>query len=246
MKPYKITVLGSCRQDSLYSNPKYTMTNIRNFITYPHYTKEAIQLINYCLRNHLTPQETKYTFRSGILANTCLQWRPKIREEFLSSDIYILEIASRKCYTYAGRYVHHILYDSAEYNSAYKDKIHVRELTNEEIEEDILTLRELLGNKPFIIVGHITTKDNKASKRNELLELLDSICQKHGIPFIHPTNELSKRDYNIQLLVRHDERIVTHYNDIGHRAILSVYDEFIHQTMTAAAAASTEGATTST
>ena len=41
-----ITILGSCRQESLYKN--YNITSIQKNISYPHYTKEIIQAIEYC------------------------------------------------------------------------------------------------------------------------------------------------------------------------------------------------------
>ena len=41
----KITIFGSCRQDSLYSNEKYEITKIQNDISFPHYTKEILELI---------------------------------------------------------------------------------------------------------------------------------------------------------------------------------------------------------
>jgi len=42
----KLTILGSCRQDSLYSY--FDVTNIKEKLTYPHYSKEIIQAIEFC------------------------------------------------------------------------------------------------------------------------------------------------------------------------------------------------------
>ena len=56
MKHPIITILGSCRQDSLYK--KYKITSIKNNLSYPHYTKEVLQVIKYCLFDNLSPEQT--------------------------------------------------------------------------------------------------------------------------------------------------------------------------------------------
>lgn len=48
----KITVLGSCRQYSLRED--YSVTNIQEDISYPHYTKEILQVINFCKFGNLS------------------------------------------------------------------------------------------------------------------------------------------------------------------------------------------------
>jgi hypothetical protein len=58
----KLTIFGSCRQESLYSN--YSATNIRNNLTYPYYTKEIVQAIGFC--KGIPYNLTKSIFRSGI------------------------------------------------------------------------------------------------------------------------------------------------------------------------------------
>ena len=61
-----ITILGSCRQDSLYK--KYRITSIKNNLSYPHYSKEVLQVLNYCMFDNLKPAETMI-FRTPILRN---------------------------------------------------------------------------------------------------------------------------------------------------------------------------------
>ena len=63
----KITILGSCRQDSLYK--KYNITSIKNGLSYPHYSKEVLQVIKYCINDDLKPEETMI-FRTPILRNS--------------------------------------------------------------------------------------------------------------------------------------------------------------------------------
>ena len=46
-----ITILGSCRQHTLRN--KYNITNIQKQLSYPHYTKEILEVIKYCKYNHI-------------------------------------------------------------------------------------------------------------------------------------------------------------------------------------------------
>ena len=47
----KITILGSCIQHSLKN--KYNITDIQEKLSYPHYTKEILEVIKYCKYNHI-------------------------------------------------------------------------------------------------------------------------------------------------------------------------------------------------
>jgi len=63
----RITILGSCRQDSLYNY--YNITNIKNNLTYPHYSKEIVQAIEFCKgKSPISHALTRSIFRSGILS----------------------------------------------------------------------------------------------------------------------------------------------------------------------------------
>jgi len=161
-----ITILGSCRQDSLYE--KYVITSIKENISYTHYTKEILEVINYCKFGNIDEEETKFVFRKPILNNTPLKFSKKIKNEFENTDIFIIEIASRKYYKYNERYVHHVLIDS---NEKIKENTEINYLSNEEIENDIIKIKEEL-KKPLIIVSHILTYEN--SKRNDLIFLLEN------------------------------------------------------------------------
>lgn len=87
----KITILGSCRQDSLYKN--YDITSVKNELSYPHYTKEIIQVIKYCLYDNLKSDETMI-FRTPILTNNPYK-KNIFMHEIQKSDIIIIEIASK-------------------------------------------------------------------------------------------------------------------------------------------------------
>ena len=69
----KCTVLGSCRQ--AFMNNSF----IQPDISYPHYTKEILQLIKYCKYGEtvVKQNETKYTFRTPILHNKELEYSDK-------------------------------------------------------------------------------------------------------------------------------------------------------------------------
>ena len=218
----RLTILGSCRQDSLYNN--YNVTSIKNNISYPHYTKEILQVIKWCLYNDISENDTLYTFRSGILNNNVIKWNTQIYNEFVNSDIFIIEIASRISYLYNNKYVHHILYDDPKYK---RNNITVRDLTDAEIINDIQEIKEIISliKKPIIVVGHIVTI--KTGKRYELSRLLSNTCNELKIQFIDPVGEIEKKGHNILDLVNTNETHYNHYNDKGHRVISEIYEEYI-------------------
>ena len=219
----KITILGSCRQDSLYK--KYNITSIKNDISYPHYTKEMLEVIKFCKFGNISPNDTLKIFRTPALTKNPIYFSNSLKDEFESSDIYILEIASRLSYKINDKYVHHIYYDDNNYNKETKNLINVDNLTDNEIEDDIIEIKKLI-NKPIIIVSHLVTY-NKGS-RYELAELLKNICIKYNILFINPIQEIIKRGYNLNELFLRENKLA-HYNDKGHDIILSIYDDFISQ-----------------
>jgi hypothetical protein len=222
----KITIFGSCRQDSLYSNEKYEITKIQNDISFPHYTKEILELIKFIKYNTMKPEETVNTFRSPILTKIPI-YSENYKDELLNTDVFIIEIASKISYLYNNRYVHHILYDDSKNftNEDIKQNIIKRIEDDKEIENDILEIVKELNTKKIIIIGHIVTYEH--GERYKLLKLLEEICKKYNILFINPVKELTKREYDIyELTVK--ERVISHYNEKGHKIISSIYDEYIN------------------
>ena len=217
-----ITILGSCRQDSLYK--KYNVSNIKEYISYPHYTKEILQVINYCLYNNIKKEDT-YIFRTPILNRQLLEYNLNLKNIMTDSNKFFIEIASRKYYLLNDKYVHHILYDSPEYNQNTKGLIKVGDLTNEEIKQDILEIINKLKKDKIIIVTHIVT--SKKGSRYELSEFLEQICKELGLKCINPVKEFLKRGWDIYELIRFDEKIIAHYTEKGHNKILEVYSEYI-------------------
>jgi hypothetical protein len=214
-----ITILGSCRQHTLKN--KYNVTNIQEELSYPHYTKEILEVINYCKNNHIKQQETINIFRTPILTKTPANF-DKLNNEFNSTNIFILEIASKIKYNYNNIYVHHIATEE-KYNISIINEIKIEMQLKEEIEKDILIIKNEL-NKPFIIVSHLVTKNS--GERYNLSCWLEEICLKYNIPFINPVKELIKKDVNLEDIFL-KENIINHYSEKGHNEILKIYSEYI-------------------
>lgn len=215
----KITILGSCRQHSLRN--KYNITDIQESLSYPHYTKEILEVIKYCKYNHIEKKETINIFRTPILTKNPANFE-KFNDDFKSTNIFILEIASKIKYNYNNIYVHHITTEQ-QYNVSIKDEIKIETQTKEEIEEDIVKIKNEL-NKPFIIVCHLVTKNS--GERYNLSCWLEEICLKYDIPFINPIKELIKKSINLEDIFLKEE-LLAHYNEKGHAEILEIYSEFI-------------------
>jgi len=202
------------------------VNNIQHQLSFPHYSKEIIQCIEFCKNTSKIPSNlTRWMFRSGILGKTPLK-SEQFQDDFDETELVIIEIASRISYEYNGYYAHHILTEE-KYGFPEREKIVQRLLTDEDIEADVLRIRELCGSKPFIVVSHIYTR--KSGKRYELVELLRRICLRHVIPFFDPMEHLSKEDPE-KLFKKED--VLAHYTDYGHMCIKSAYKEFIENMMT--------------
>jgi len=215
----KVTVFGSCRQESLHRH--FDVTKIREELTYPHYSREIIQAIEFCKGiSNMEPHWTQYMFRTGILRKTTLDAN-RFLDDFKATDLFVLEIASRIAYEYKGMYAHHILSEEA-YGFEDRKAIVQRELSDEEIEQDVLRIRQLLDGKPFIVVTHICTRTS--GKRYELVQLLKRICRFHSIPLFDPSEQASDRAES-DLYVKED--VLAHYTPEGHRVIGEQYKLFI-------------------
>ncbi len=211
-----ITTFGSCRQHSIGNH--FNLTSIQETLAYPHYTKEIIQAIEYCKRIHKFDNKyTRYCFRSGILDKREITYQSKLQEEFDRTDLFIIEIASRISYEWNNLYVHHILTEE-QYEFHDIPAIKQRDLTDDEIEADILQISKLLFPKKILIVPHIYTR--YSGKRYELVKLLEKITNKYNIPFINPS-ELLKDKQNVYA----DNN---HFTNYGHQLIGEEYKKVIN------------------
>lgn len=215
----KITIFGSCRQYPI--KDEYEVTNIQEFLTYPHYSNEILQAINYCkFDNYIDVNHTKYCFRNGLLFNQNIDYN--FKKDFENTDIFILEIASRISYKWNDIYLHHISTDK-KYNFPYINDIKIEDETDNEIEENILSIQKLLYPKPFIIISHFCTYNH--GKRFELTKLLEKITTKYNIPFLNPSILLYKYTKD-QLFV--NEKNISHYTDFGKNIIKQEYIKIIN------------------
>jgi hypothetical protein len=222
MKPY-VTVFGSCRQYSIADN--FPTSTILEKLNYPHYSKEILQQIKYLKYRNISDEDTKYCFRAGLLSYgrqsmTDIDYS-KLKNEFDKSDVFIVEIASRLCYKWNDKYMHHI---ATEPYWGFYDRANIKQydLTDEEIEEDIVQIRNELYPKPFIIVSHFATYEH--GKRYELTQLLQRICGKFNIPFINQSDII--RQHGIGII--RNEEVFAHYTNDGHAIVSKIYMEKIN------------------
>lgn len=214
-----ITTFGSCRQQSIKNH--FNVTSIQERLTYPHYTKEIIQAIEYCKGIHTFDNAlTRYCFRTGILEQRVIDYQSQLQQEFESSNVIVVEIASRICYTWNGVYVHHILTEP-KYGFHDIPSIAIRDLTDEEIEQDILRMKELVYPKKLLIATHLCTRNS--GRRFDLVQLLEAVTYKYNIPCINPS-QLLEGETNI-----YEDPIAFHYTPKGHHLIRYQYKYFIDQ-----------------
>lgn len=217
----KVTLFGSCRQQSLLT--QYTGTSIQEALTYPHYTKEIIQAIEFCKGMPISPLNTQYCFRTGILENRPITNQAELQREYEESDVIVVEIASRISYEWNHLFMHHIATEE-HYGVHIREQIVQRELTDEEIEADIWRIKQLVQRgatpKKLLIASHIYTK--KQGKRYDLIKLVERLCLKYDIAFLSPSEYLVH-----ETGVYQEESVLAHYTDKGKHLIGLVYNEHI-------------------
>ena len=205
-----ITIFGSCRQLSVSAHAP--TTSIMNDLNYPHYTKEILQEIKYLKTRHLCDQDANVCFRSGLLGQPMSNQKYEyLKSQFDSSTFFVVEIASRISYEWNGHYMHHIA-EEDQYGFYDRANIRRRDLSDEEIEEDIIQIRNELYPRPLIIISHFSTYNH--GKRFELVQLLSRICNHYNIPFINQSDIV--RD-NPHFIV--NEPILAHYTEDGNKYV---------------------------
>lgn len=211
----KISIFGSCRQHSISNH--FLTTNIQEQLTYPHYTKEIIQAIDFC--NGVHYDNTQYMFRTGILQNRPIYNQEELMKEYNESDVIVVEIASRIVYKWNNIYVHHILTES-EYGFDQREQIIQYIQTNDEIEQDLLKIKTLVYPKKLLVVSHIYTYNY--GKRYNLVTLLEQLCLKYNIQFLSPSEYMAnEKDVYV------NESVLSHYTEKGHHIIGKLYRSII-------------------
>jgi hypothetical protein len=231
-----ITLFGTCRLNKIKNH-----NNLNNLATYTHSTKEVIQLIKFLKGILVIPKPyNMLCFRSAICENKYINYNDKLNKLFLNTDIYIIEICTRKKYIHNGYYMHHLPFDKQWHqldnhkHKCYIDRtpknilnnFKIENQTDEEIENDILEIQKMLYPKKIIIVSHYNSKINTQyiGSRNDLINLLDTICKKHDISFINPTNILSK--FNQSEVMKKD---LAHYTPLGIQEFSNYMNNYILQ-----------------
>ena len=189
-----ITLFGTCRLNGIHNH-----NNLNNLINYTHSTKEVIQLIKFLKGEINVPiPYNKLCFRTGICEDRFIDNNETFNKLFANTNIFIIEICSIKKYIHNNFYLHHLAVDKRFGNYIYTsdeilDNFILEQQSNDEIENDILEIQKLLYPKKIIIVSHYNSKLNGEylQSRNNLINLLDTICKKYEIPFINPTIVLS-------------------------------------------------------
>jgi hypothetical protein len=217
-----ITILGSCRQTPIENH--FNVSQILYKLNYPHYTKEILQQIRYLKYKNIPNELTKYCFRCGLLSNcnkeiTDFEY-DIFKEDFDKSTFFLVEIASRISYKFNNLYLHHIA-EEEKYN--FTNSIVKEELSDEEIEDDIIQIRNELYPKPFIIISHFATYES--GKRYELINLLKNICKKFGIPFLNQTDIV--KQYSNDIIF--NEPVLAHYTKEGLKFVGNVLFDKINE-----------------
>lgn len=218
-----VTVFGSCRQDSIYKY--YDVTGIRDGLTYPHYTKEIIQAINYC-KNAGTKLPI-WAFRNPQIGKK-LSSRKSLQRDFNRTNIFVIEVASRLEYIHKGIYIHHELFDNDETVSKVgfpsKGEIERREQTPEELLVDLQTIVDLLDGRRVVFSCHINTRER--GSRAELTSEIIEFCTQRNIPIFVPAEML---EFYSQSDLFVDEPVLSHFTEFGHRIAGFRFRETIDQ-----------------
>lgn len=217
----KVSVFGSCRQDSIYKI--FNVTNLRDGLTYPHYTKEIIQAIIYVKSGGNTSPRNRLAFRN-LQIGVPLDSTYKLRKQFDKTDIFIVEIASRISYESGGDYLHHVLYDDIDLRKKLKFETQMtkRVQSDREISEDMRDIVKLLEPKPVIFVTHFCSRDT--GSRSDLRKLIISEAAKINCKSFDPSELL--RNYSLDELVI-DEPVISHFSEFGHRVLAGRYQLLI-------------------
>lgn len=218
-----ITILGSCRQIPI---SRYLRnTSIHEKLNYPHYTKEILQQIRYLKYKNISNENAGQCFRTGILNNFKPYSDDEIKflqEEFDRTNIFIVEIASRISYKWNDLYMHHIA-EEPNYKFFDRENIIKSDLTDEEIEEDLVNIRNELYPQKLLVVSHFSTYNH--GKRYELIKLLSGLCLKYDIPFFNQSDLIC--NYGIGILK--NEPVLSHYTEEGENIVGKILNNIVQE-----------------
>ena len=209
-----VTTFGSCRIAGTSNN-----TQICDVLTYTHTTKEVLQLIRFIKGGvqFVAPYNT-ICFRTAILQGRPIGFNPIYKHLFDNTDVFVIEICSRKKYMHADLCLHDISVDERhpDLNRGTPQNIleehTLEQQTDEEIRQDILEIRRSLFPKKMVVVSHYNARlqGEVLSSRDALIRLLKGVCAENAIPFLDPTELLGMFPQDIILTPD-----LSHYTNFG-------------------------------
>jgi hypothetical protein len=221
-----VTTFGSDRVTGVANN-----TRLSDTITYTHTTKEILQLI-YFLRGYLCLQAPYNTicFRSAILRGAPIQWNPIFRDVYRETNVFVVEISSRKKYMHSGLCLHDLSVDKRfpDFNRGTPanvlEEFRVEEQTDQEIREDLLELKATFAPRKMVVVSHYNAKleGEYLPSRNMLIQFLKGVCAENAIPFLDPTEMLS--EFPQEAVISPD---LSHYTQFGMNEFTKRLNAFI-------------------
>jgi hypothetical protein len=181
-------------------------------LTYSHYSSEILQVIKYLKYRNIKNEFTKYCFGTGLMSKCTKEITDEnynfLKNEFNKTTFFLIEIATIKKFKWNNLSLHRIC-TTEQFEFYDRDNVVIEDMTNEEIENDIIEIKNELFPKPFIIISHFST--NEEGKRYELTQLLKNVCLKYNIPFINQSDII--KEFGIDIIEK--EEILAHYTNEG-------------------------------
>lgn len=206
------TLFGSCRINGIESN-----NNINTKVSFTHSTKEVIQMIKFLRGDIKIPYPySRFCFRTGIMNCHSIS-NVNFIQTFLESDSFIVEICSRKLYIHEGYYIHQLAVDNnyifkASLPNNILQTLQYIKQTDDEIRNDMFEIINLLPKGRVVFATHYNSKLNGdyIPSRNNLINLVETVCDNAGVPCVNPTKVLGK--YEQSDVMAGD---LGHYNQLG-------------------------------
>lgn len=225
-----VTIFGSCRQDSLYES--FSVTRIREDLTYTHYIEEAIQAAKYCSDLNFNA-ELKGAFRVDFLGKPRPN-RKALRREFLATDVFVVEVASLFEYEFDNVYLHHEAYDSMA-GKGFSDlglpDVQFINRTRSNLHDTSAKLDrlfEIIPKNKTVLVSHIAT--TQESDRWKLAQIIREYAFQNNIEFFDPSEILEI--WPLEAICR-IESVVSHFTPMGHEIVRDRLSQHIFKIITA-------------
>ena len=214
-----VTILGSCRQDSLYK--KFQVTAIRDGLTYPHYANEVLQLVRYCTSKTEIEFSSPYVFRNDCIGAKKISHK-KAYKDFKKTDIFVIEISSLLEYSHNGHFIHHEAFDRPE--SLKKIGLSSIEFDHKEIRvtrqrlsdlEPLLSeIVRLIGNTRIVFVSNLSNRTSGG--RAELNAFVKQFSEANNCAYFDPSELLIH--YKLEDICK-TEPVISHFTERGHELV---------------------------